>query len=168
MAYALPPARLSETGYGELIQAGIFTTFLPAIAFLLQAGEFHRLLPLTAFPLTLLAIAWLLAANFSAFVADQKLGRRSLLIRLTWQRAIPIHHILILTAFLLFAAASFFGVSWGLVWPVFLALPFAALQIYWLQRIANGGRPVWKFFDVLAPSVYGLTVYLLALSFWLR
>jgi 1,4-dihydroxy-2-naphthoate octaprenyltransferase len=168
MAYAVPPARLSETGYGELIQAVIFTTFYPAIAFLLQAGEVHRLLPLTAFPLTLLAIAWLLAADFSAFAADQKLGRRSLLIRLTWQRAVPIHHVLILTAFLLFAAASFFGVSWGLVWPVFLALPFAALQIYWLQRIASGGRPVWKFFDVLVPSVYGLTVYLLALSFWLR
>ncbi len=168
VAYAVPPSRLSETGYSELVQAVILATFFPAIAFLMQAGEFHRLLPLTAFPLTLLAIAWLLAADFSAFAADQKLGRRSLLVRLTWQRAVSIHHILVLTAFLLFAAASFFGVSWGLVWPVFLALPFAALQIYWLQRIAAGGAPVWRFFNLLVPSVFGLTVYLLALSFWLR
>ncbi|MBI4732900.1 MAG: UbiA family prenyltransferase [Chloroflexi bacterium] len=168
VAYAVPPLRLSEAGYGELALSIFLATLLPAFSFLLQANEFHRLLPLTAFPLTLLAIAWLLASNFSTFAADQKQGRRSLLIRLTWQRAVPLHHILVLTAFLLFASAPFFGVSWGLIWPVFLALPFALWQIYWLQRIASGGKPVWKFFTLLVPAVFGLTVYLLALSFWLR
>jgi 1,4-dihydroxy-2-naphthoate octaprenyltransferase len=168
VAYAVPPLRLSETGYGELALAVVLALLLPAFAFLLQSSGFHRLLALTAFPLTLQAIAWLLAADFFTFASDQKLGRRSLLVRLSWQRAVPLHHLLILAAFLLFAASPFFGVSWGLLWPVFLALPFAALQIAWLQRIANGGTPVWKFFNMLAPAVFGLTVYLLTLSFWLR
>lgn len=166
--YSVPPLRLSETGYGDLVLAIVFASFLPAIGFLLQTGEIHRILALTAFPLTLLAIAWMLASNFSTFATDQKLGRRSMLIRMTWQRAVPFHHIVILIAFLLFAAAPLFGISWELVWPVFLAFPFAILQVYWLQRIAAGGTPIWKFFNVLVPAVFGLTTYLLSMSFWIR
>jgi 1,4-dihydroxy-2-naphthoate octaprenyltransferase len=168
LAYAVPPLRLAEAGYGELVMAAMLAMLLPALAFLLQTDDFHRLLPLTAFPLTLHAIASLLAADFSAFAGDQKLGRRSLLTRLGWQRAVPLHHILLLAAFLLFAVAPFFGVAWGLLWPVFLALPFAGLQIAWLQRIAGGGKPLWKFFDLLTLSVLALTLYLLTFSFWLR
>jgi 1,4-dihydroxy-2-naphthoate octaprenyltransferase len=168
IAWAVPPARFAETGYGELVLAFVLATLVPAIAFLLQSDEFHRLLPLTAFPLTLLALAYFLAADFPAFTADQKLGRRSLLIRLTWQRAVPIHHVLILAAFLLFTATPLVRVPWALVWPVFLTLPFAAMQVIWLQRIANGGRTLWRFFVPLAAAVFGLPVYLLALTFWIR
>ena len=168
VAWAVPPVRLAEAGYGELVLAFVLATLVPAIAYLLQADEFHRLLPLTAFPLTLLALAYFLAADFPAFTADQKLGRRSLLIRLTWQRAVPIHHVLILAAFLLFTATPLVRVPWALVWPVFLTLPFAAMQVIWLQRIANGGRTLWRFFVPLAAAVFGLPVYLLALTFWIR
>jgi 1,4-dihydroxy-2-naphthoate octaprenyltransferase len=168
IAWALPPTRLADSGYGELVLAIVLATLLPAIAFLLQADEFHRLLPLTAFPLTLMALAYFLIADFPTFAADQKLGRHTLLTRLTWQRAVPIHHVLVLAAFLLFAATPLVGVPWALVWPVFLTLPFAAAQVVWLQRIANGGRTLWNFFIPLAASVFGLTVYLLALTFWIR
>lgn len=168
MAYTVPPFSLSRRGYGELVLAVYLATLLPALSFLLQADKFHRLLPLATFPLTLLAIACYLAANFPTFVADQKLGCHTLLTRLTWQWAVPIHHVLVLAAFLLFATAPFFGVAWGLVWPVFLALPFGLLQIAWLQRIANGGTPIWKFVNILVPSLLGLTIYLLTLSFWLH
>lgn len=168
MAYAVPPFSLSRRGHGELALAVYLATLLPALSFLLQAGKFHRLLPLATFPLTLLAIACYLAANFPTFAADQKLARHTLLTRLTWQWAVPIHHVLVLAAFLLFAAAPLMGVSWGLIWPVFLALPFGILQIAWLQRIANGGTPVWKFVNILVPSLLGLTVYLMTLSFWLH
>jgi len=168
VAYALPPLRLSESGYGELLLAVVLGFLLPAFAFLLQFDGFHRLLTFAAFPLTLLAFAYLLACDFPAFATDLKLGRRTLLTRLAWQRAIPIHHFLVLAAFLLFAAAPFLGIPWGLVWPVFLALPFAVIQIVWLQRIALGGRTLWKFFTGLALATFGLTVYLLALTFWIR
>jgi hypothetical protein len=73
-----------------------------------------------------------------------------------------------LAAFLLFAAGPFLEYPWGLLWPVFLALPFAAIQIIWLQRIANGGRTLWNFLIALASATFGLTIYLLALTFWIR
>jgi 1,4-dihydroxy-2-naphthoate octaprenyltransferase len=168
VGYAVPPMRLSETGYGELILAIYLGTLLPALAFLLQYGQLHRLLSITTLPLTLLAVAYLLVCNFPSFATDQKLGRRSLLTRLTWQRAVPIHHFLVLAAFLLFAAAPFLGYPWSLVWPVFLAMPFAAIQIIWLQRIANGGRTLWNFLTALASTTFGLAAYLLAMTFWIR
>lgn len=168
MAYALPPLRLSGSGYGELLLAFHLATLLPALSFVLQAGGFHRLLSLIAFPLTLLAVAWLLVLNFPTFASDQKHARWTLLIRLTWQRAVPIHHLLVLPAFLLLSAAPFFGLAWRLVWPVFLVLPIAVYQVVWLQRIANGGRTHWTFLTVLAAATFGLTAYLLAATFWMR
>jgi 1,4-dihydroxy-2-naphthoate octaprenyltransferase len=168
VAYATPPLRLSEIGYGELLLAIYLGTLLPILAFLLQFGEFHRLLTFATFPLTLLALAYLLVWNFPTFATDQKFGRHTLLTRLTWQRAIPIHHFLILAAFLLFAVSPFLGFPWGLVWPVFLVLPFAIVQILWLQRIAQGGRTLWNFLTALAATTFGLTAYLLAFTFWIR
>ena len=168
IAYAVPPTRLSEVGYGEFVQAVGFGTLFPALAFLIQFGEFHPLLAFTTFPLTLLALAYLLVNDFPTFLSDQKYGRQSMLTRLTWQRAIPIHHLLILSSFLFFAVLPLLGFPWSLVWPVFLALPFALIQVIWLQRIARGGQTLWRFLLPLAATVFGLSVYLLALTFWIR
>ncbi len=168
VAYSLPPIHLKGKGYGEMVLAVFLGTLMPAWAFFLQYGEFHRLLTFATFPLTLLALAYLLVNNFPTFAADQKLGQHSLLTRLNWQRAIPIHHFLLLTAFLLFAIAPFFGFPWRLVWPVFFALPFVALQIFWLQRISMGGRTLWNFVTTLALASFGLSAYLLAFTFWTR
>jgi 1,4-dihydroxy-2-naphthoate octaprenyltransferase len=168
LAYSVPPLRLAEKGYGELILAVNWGTLAPAASFLLQTDDYHRLLPMIAFPVTLLALAYLLAADFPTFASDNKIGRRTLLSRLSWQRALPTHHVLVLSAFLLLAVSPFMGVPWGLVSPAFFALPFAVLQVYWLQRIGSGGRPFWRFVNVLLPAVFGLTAYLLASAVWLR
>jgi 1,4-dihydroxy-2-naphthoate octaprenyltransferase len=168
VAYAVPPVRLSESGYGELAMAVALGTLFPAFSFLLQYGEFHRLLTFATFPLTLLALANYLVNDFPSFSTDLKFERHTLLTRLTWQYAIPAHHLLVLVAFLFFATATWLGFPWGLVWPVFLALPFAVIQIAWLQRIAMGGRTLWKFLTALAIATFGLTAYLLAFTFWIR
>lgn len=166
--YAVPPSNLSEAGYGELVQALLLGILFPALAFFIQYGEFHRLLAFATFPITLLALAYFLVNDFPTFSIDQKYGRQSMLIRLTWQRAIPIHHILILVAFFFFAITPLLGFPWRLVWPVFLAMPFALIEIIWLQRIAGGGRALWKFLIPLSAAFFGLVVYLLALTFWIR
>jgi 1,4-dihydroxy-2-naphthoate octaprenyltransferase len=168
LVYAVPPIELSKSGYGELALSFIFATLVPVISYLFQTDDIHRILPIITFPLTLQAIAWQLASNFSTYAVDQKSGRQSLVIRLSWQKAVPLHHVLTLTAFLFYIISPFFGVSWVLIWPILLAFPFAILQIVWLQRIANGGRPVWKFYNVLIPTVFGLSTYLIGFSFWLR
>ncbi|MCJ7584546.1 MAG: prenyltransferase [Anaerolineales bacterium] len=168
MTYSVPPIRLVYTGFGELALAILIADFIPGLAFLLQADEFHRLLPLVAFPLTLLAVANFLALDFLSFASDQKYGRRTLLIRLTWPRAVPLHHALLLAAYVLFVAAPFFGFPWRLLWPVFLTLPLAAYQIFMLRNIALGVKPLWTILSINASAIFGLTAYLLTLSFWIR
>jgi 1,4-dihydroxy-2-naphthoate polyprenyltransferase len=168
VVYSLPPARLSDKGFGELILAILWGTLFPAFSFLLQSGEFHRLLTFATFPLTMLALAFLLVTDFPHYAADQKVSRQSLLTRLTWQRAIPIHHLLILFSYLFFSITPYLGFPWGLVWPIFLSLPFGLIQVIWLQRIASGGKALWRYFIPFAAGFYGLSVYVLTLNFWIR
>jgi 1,4-dihydroxy-2-naphthoate octaprenyltransferase len=168
LACALPPFRFSKSGFGELIMAIFLGTVLPIFSFQLQTGEFHRLLSFVTFPLTLLALAYLLIRNFSTFATDLKSGYHTLVHRLTWQWAVPIHHILILVAFLIFAIGPLVDIPWSLIWPVFLVLPFGVIQIIWLQRIVSGANPVWKLAIYISAATFGLTSYLLSLTFWTR
>ena len=168
LSYSIPPFRLSKSGYGELVAAIYIGTILPVYSFLIQTGEFHRLLFFVTFPLTLLALAYLLVGNFSTFAADLKMGHNSLLHRMTWRWAVPFHQVLLLMAYLIFAVGPFVDIPWGVIWPVFLVLPFGIIQMVLLQQVAAGGRPIWKLLTNLAASTFGLTSYLLSLTFWIR
>jgi 1,4-dihydroxy-2-naphthoate octaprenyltransferase len=168
IAYAVPPLRLVGKGFGELLLAIHIAYISPTLAFLLQVGEFHRLLNSLTVPLTLLALATFLALDFPAFASDLKYERRTFLTRLGWERAVPLHHALVLVAYLLLAVIPFFGFSFGVLWPAFLSLPFALLQMFWLRNIALGAKPIWRLFSTNAVAVLGLTAYFLTLTFWLR
>jgi 1,4-dihydroxy-2-naphthoate octaprenyltransferase len=168
LAYAVPPLRLVDAGFGEFTLAVHIAMIAPALGFVLQQGEYHRLVGIVSFPLTLLALAYFLILDFPTFAADEKYDRRTLLRSMGWQRAVPLHHGLILGAYLLLSSALLFGLAWGLVWPSFLTLPFAILQIFWLRNISLGARPIWSLLTVNALAVFGLTAYLLTFAFWLR
>ena len=168
LAYAVPPLRLVDAGFGEFALAVHIAVIVPALGFALQQGDYHRLVAIISFPLTLLALAYFLILGFPTFVADEKYDRRTLLRSMGWQRAVPLHHGLVLGAYLLLASSLLFGLAWGLIWPSFLTLPFAILQIFWLRNISQGAKPVWNLLTVNALAVFGLTAYLLTFAFWLR
>ncbi len=164
--YAIPPIRLLNRGFGELTLAVHIAYVIPSIGFLLQASENHRLLSVIIIPLTALALAYFLIVNFTSFPDDQKYERVTLLRRLTWERAVPLHHSLIVFAYVVFAIAPLLGFS--IFWPAFLTLPFAVLQIILLRNISIGGKPNWTLLTATALAVFGLTAYFLTLTFWLR
>jgi 1,4-dihydroxy-2-naphthoate octaprenyltransferase len=168
LAQAIPPLRLLESGFGELIQAILLAALAPAAAFVLQTGELHRLVTLLAVPLFLLGLAGQLAVNFPAYADDLKYQRSSLLMRLTWQNAVPVHNGLLAAAYLIFAALPTLGIPLAILWPAFLTLPLAAYQIFMLSNIASGTKPLWTVFTINAVAIFGLTAYLLTLTFWLR
>jgi 1,4-dihydroxy-2-naphthoate octaprenyltransferase len=168
LAYAVPPLRLVDAGFGEFLLAVHIAMIAPALGFVLQQGEYHRLVAIISFPLTLLALAYFLILDFPTFAVDEKYDRRTLLRSMGWQRAVPLHHIIILGAYALLASTLFFGLAWGLIWPAFLTLPFGLLQIYWMRNISQGAKPVWPLLTVNALAVFGLTAYLLTFAFWLR
>ncbi len=168
LAYSTPPVRLLNRGLGELTLAAHIAYVIPSIGFLLRAGENHLLLTVIVIPLTVLALAYFLILNFPSFASDQKYQRNTLLRRLTWERAVPLHHSLLIFAYILFAAAPLFGFSFRLLWPAFLTLPFAIFQIIQLRAITQGNPPHWPLLTSTALSVFGLTTYFLTLTFWLR
>lgn len=166
--YAVPPMRVLDRGFGELFLTIQIAYLLPAIGFLLQTGSFHRLLNAIIVPLAFLTLAALLALDFSTYGEDVKYGRRTFLERVGWEIAAPLHHGLIVAAYLLLGAAPLLGFSIGLLWPAFLTLPFAILQIFWLRNITLGARPIWNLLTANGLAVFGLTAYLLTLTVWLR
>jgi len=165
---AVPPFRLINRGLGELSTSIQIASLAPSLGFLFQFGSLHRLLTIYTVPLLLLALAYFLAVNFPAYADDLKYERRSLLMSLTWQRAVPIHNVLLVVAYLYFAAIPFLGVPVGLVWPALLTLPIAAYQVFTLRNLAEGAKPIWSIFLATATAIFGLTTYLIALTFWLR
>jgi 1,4-dihydroxy-2-naphthoate octaprenyltransferase len=168
LAYSIPPFHLVNRGFGELLLALHIAYVIPSIGFLLQAGESSRLMTVFFVPLAALALAYFLVVNFITFEADEKYQRGTILRYLTWQRAVPFHHSLVLFAYLMFALAPILGYSINLVAPAFLTLPFAVFQIIQLRAIALGNPPNWKLLHSTALAVFGLTAYFVTLTFWLR
>jgi 1,4-dihydroxy-2-naphthoate octaprenyltransferase len=159
--------RLVYSGYGELVQGLICCCLVPAFAFSIYAGEIHALFLPVTFPLLLIFLAASLALELDSYAADLKHERRTLLLRVGWQRAVILQHILMLVGFLLLAAAPLFGVAWRLVWPATLALAVAVLEIWLVNRIALGLPPRWLLLKFSAWLALLLPVYLLTLSFWM-
>jgi 1,4-dihydroxy-2-naphthoate octaprenyltransferase len=166
LAYAVPPVRLLDRGFGELTLAAHIAYVIPSIGFLLQAKDNHRLLTVIIIPLTALALAYFLVVNFTSFASDQKYQRATLLRRLTWERAVPLHHGLIVFAYVIFAIAPLLGFS--ILWNAFLTLPFAILQMILVRNISLGAKPNWALLTSTALAVFGLTTYFITLTFWLR
>lgn len=165
LAYALPPFRLLDRGFGEFALATHIAYVIPSLGFLLQVQETHRLVFIMTIPLTALALAYFLVLNFPSFAEDQKYFRATLLRRLSWEVALPLHNSLIIFAYVCFAFAPLFGFSFPLIWRAFITLPFAVFQIFQLRGIARGSRPNWPLLTFNAFAVFSLTIYFLILTF---
>lgn len=167
LSYSVPPFRFINRGFGEFVLAVHIAYVIPSIAYILQSDETHRFL-LISIPLTFLAFAYFIVMDFPAFASDSKYNRSTLLTRLGWERAVPLHHLFVVLAYLFFLAAPVFGLSLSLIWPAFLTLPFAIFQIFQLRSLSLGAPTHWTLLTVTALSVFGLTAYFLSLTFWLR
>lgn len=168
LANAIPPVRLANRGLGELSSAIQIGSLVPTLAFLFQYGSLQRLLTIFSVPLFLLTLSYFLAQDFPSYADDLKYERRTFLMALTWERAIPLHNLLILCAYLFLAASPFMGVPVALVWPAMLTLPLAGYQVFILRGLADGAKPIWPVFVATSTAILALTSYLIALSLWLR
>jgi 1,4-dihydroxy-2-naphthoate octaprenyltransferase len=166
--YSVPPVRLASTGYGELTTSILVANLLPALAFLLQTGELHRLLAMSTFPLTALHLAMMLAFELPDYINDLKFDKKTLMVRLGWQRGMTLHNALILSAYLLLALAVSFGLPFAIAWPSFLTLPIGLLQIWQMRRVADGAKPNWTTLTITPLILFAAMTYLLAFAFWVR
>jgi 1,4-dihydroxy-2-naphthoate octaprenyltransferase len=168
LGISIPPIRLSGRGFGEIAQAVLIGGLPGMIAFVLQAGSIHRLVSYLSFPILLLSLSYLLGLEFPDYATDLKYNHQSLLMRLTWQRAIPIHNIIVISAYVFFIAAPLVGIPLSLSWAPLLTLPLAIYQIIILRNIELGLKPDWRILKVNALAMVGLATYLLSFTFWIR
>lgn len=166
--YAVPPIRLESSGYGELTSSILVANLVPAYALLLQTGDLHRLLAMSTFPLTFLHLAMLLALELPDYATDIKFEKNTLLVRIGWETGMRMHNLLILGAYLVLGLAILFGLPAAIALPAFLSLPLGVLQIFQMNRIAAGMKPNWITLTLAAVTLFSVTAYLLAFSFWSR
>jgi len=165
-AYAVPPFRLVNAGYGELVMAVLLTTLVPALGYLLQAVDMSQLLGMLTFPITALYLAMVLALSLEPYYGDLKAGRQNLMIRLGWQRGMVLHNVLILVAYLLIGIGALIGMAWALTWPRLLTLPIGLFQFWQIWQIGNGAPPRWRLLRLTAIATFAITVYLQAFTLW--
>jgi 1,4-dihydroxy-2-naphthoate polyprenyltransferase len=166
--YSSPPIRLVSSGYGELTTSILVANLVPVFSFVLQYGDFHRLLAMTTFPLIALHMAMMLVFEFPDYATDIKYNKKTLLVRMGWERGMVLHNSLILGGFLLIGIAASFGLALPIALPAFLPLPLGLLQIWQMRRITEGVRPNWRMLGLTAVALFASVTYLLAFTFWTR
>lgn len=164
--YSVPPLRLEASGYGELITSILVAYLVPAFAFILQTGELHRLLSMSTFPLVALHMAMLIAFELPDYGNDVMYDKRTILVRLGWQKGMTLHNILILTGFLLLGIAAVFGLPRFIYIPAFFTLPLGLLQVWQVRQIANGAKPNWTALTLGGLVLFAAMAYLIAFAFW--
>ena len=165
---ATPPLRLEKKGYGEILEAILVVNLVPALALSLQEGELHILLVMLTLPLALIYLAMKIALSFEGYGYELTHGNRSISTRLGWQKAMGLHNLLVLSAFILVGAFSLVGLPWSFAWPMLLGLPVGVLQIYQIQQIAEGVKPRWRLLKWTAMGLFLLVTYLVIISLWIR
>ncbi len=166
--YSVPPVRLVSSGYGELTTSIIVANLVPALAYVLQTGELHRLLAMSTFPLTALHMTMMLAFELPDYANDTKYEKKTLMVRIGWQRGMFLHNIFILMAYLLLGMAVTFGMPLSIAGPAFLTLPLGLLQIWQMRRIASGASPNWTTLTLLPLALFAGMAYLLTFAYWTR
>jgi 1,4-dihydroxy-2-naphthoate octaprenyltransferase len=165
--YAVPPLRLVNSGYGEIVDAFLYVNLIPALGMLFQIKEMHRLLPMLTFPLTTLYLSLFLSLSLKDYTRDIRYGIKNLMTRLTWKHGMDLHNILILCSYVLLLIAILLGLPWALGWPGFLTFPIGLYQIWQMRQIANGVKPNWRVLNFTSIALLSLTAYLLSITLWI-
>jgi 1,4-dihydroxy-2-naphthoate octaprenyltransferase len=156
----LPPIRLQDSGYGELIRAMAFVGIPPAFGYSLQTGNVDRLVFLGVVPLSALFFAMTIALELPTYAEDLRRVRGTLLVRLGWQTALRTHDVAILFAVILSAYGIAQGypprVSVGLL----IALPLGLAQLWQVERVRRGYPPRWRTMRIVAVGMFAVPLYL--------
>jgi 1,4-dihydroxy-2-naphthoate octaprenyltransferase len=164
--HGVPPLRLIYSGYGELAEAFVLAILTPALAFLLQTDHYNQFLLMISIPVAAQIFARTLANSIITFLSDLKNERRTLIVRIGWQRGMNLHHIMVLVSYFLLLWATYWELPWSLAWRGLLTLPLGMFQIFQIARIAGGANPNWRLLKITSTSTVILMVVLISSGLW--
>ena len=154
--------------YRLILEALVIAVFPPAAAFFLQSQDYHTFLSFVVLGLVPFYLAYRLLEPLKSFGGDRASARITIVTTLGWNRVMTFHNGLILMGFLILALIAVLGFPWFILWPVFLTFPIALLEIWLMERVRRGGKPLWTIMSFAAASVFFIPLYLLGFAFWIR
>lgn len=166
LAYTMPPWHLASSDYGELALTILLAVLIPGFGFTVLSGQLHRLWVFFTLPLIPLVLAAVMAWHLPRYGDGSRRSAHFIMERIGWQNGMTVHNLLVLSAFLLFAASSLAGAPWFVVWPSLLGLPFGVFEIYLLLQIASGAPPNWRMLRAAVIAMVVIPVYSLAFTLW--
>ena len=164
----VPGLSLDNSGVGEIVTSITLLLCPPALGFLIQFGEFHPFFVYGILPLFPLHLALIILLRLISYREDLQRGRKNLLIKIGWVRAVFLHNLLVLSGFLLFGISLLFGFPSRMIGFVFLVLPAAFYLIWYLSRLEHGAPVRWPLITLLSLTVYFLPLYLICFSSWVN
>lgn len=167
-AYFLAQYKERLKPYQLLLEVFLFVVMPPGAAFFLQSDNPHRLLTLIVVCLVPAFFAYRILIQLKGYGQDAKYEVKTLVTHIGWEKAMAYHNALILLTYFLFALTTFWGFPWFIVWPVFLTLPIGLLEIWLMERVKRGQKPLWKVMQAATISVYFITIYMIGFAFWIR
>lgn len=164
--YAIPPIRLAEKGYGDLVLILSISIIHPALAFTLQTGTLHSLVLLLSVPLFFFFMAMFISTSLKDYLHAMLSGDKNLVNMLGWKLAMSLHDWFIILGYVLIGVASFQGLPWNFVWPALVPLPVFIFTMYEIRRIREGARPRWALLTFSGYAGTGIMLYGLLFMLW--
>ena len=164
--YAIPPIRLAERGYGDLVLILSIAFIHPALAFTIQSGELHKLLVFISFPLLFFLMAMFVSTGLTDYLQSMLGGEKNLVTMLGWKLAMVLHDWFVILGYALIGAAFFQGLPWNIIWPTLVPLPVFIFTMYEIHRIRDGNKPRWTVLTFSGYTGVGLMLYGLLFMLW--
>jgi 1,4-dihydroxy-2-naphthoate octaprenyltransferase len=152
--------------YRILLEALMIVVIPPALGYFIQSENFHRLLTLPILGLVPIYMAYGLLEHLIHYGQEEKYRQKTIATAIGWEKTMVLHNAFILLGYVLMALTTVLGFPWFLLWPIFLTLPLGLLEIWLMDRVRRGMKPLWRIMQFTTASVFLIPVYLLAFSFW--
>ncbi len=154
--------------YSILFEALLVVVIPPALGYFIQSASLHQLLTLVILGLVPIYMAYSLLTHLIHYGQEEKYKVKTVATTLGWEKTMVLHNALILMGYVLMALTALLGFPWFLLWPIFLTFPIALLEIWLMERVRRGRKPLWRIMQFATASVFFIPVYLLGFAFWIR
>lgn len=157
--------RLWRLPYRWLTDGLVISPIMLFTGAVLQRIPSERMLFFLSFPLFFLYLASYSATLFEKSGTDAEKSRPSLVTFIGWEKAMNLHHVLLIGAYVTLGVYFQVSGSWSIAWPAALVAMISLFEVFQLERIARGLKPLWGLLRATSVLQYLSILYILLFAF---
>lgn len=143
-SYSSPPLWLNRRGLGEITGALLVPGLTTLLGFQVQAGRLELMPALAVVPLCCFQFAMLLSVNFPDAMGDERVGKRTLVVRLGVGRSAQVFLVVLALGYALLPVLALLGLPRQPALAVALTLPLAGWQAWCIRSGAAADPARWE------------------------